>query len=123
MEQIKKRRGAPERILFKKGVSGNPAGRPKGSFSLVGLLKKKLQEHPKGKDRTYAEYFVDKVMNATIVKGDVAMMRDIIDRVDGKPKQAIDHTTKGEKIVILSSELQSKYDSNASAGTNSNGQA
>jgi hypothetical protein len=99
-EKVKKKRGAPEQFLFKKGQSGNKLGRPKGSFSLVGLLKKKLQEHPEGKDRTYAEYFIDKVMSKTMIEGDVAMMRDIIDRVDGKPKQAIDHTTNGKDLPV-----------------------
>lgn len=45
-EEKQKRRGAPEEYLFKPGQSGNPAGRPKGKFSLTTLVIKKLQENP-----------------------------------------------------------------------------
>ena len=38
-----------ERVIgtpFPKGVSGNPAGRPKGSFSITTKIKQHLEEHP-----------------------------------------------------------------------------
>jgi hypothetical protein len=31
---------------FKPGVSGNPGGRPVGSVSIVGMIRKKFEEHP-----------------------------------------------------------------------------
>lgn len=86
------------RMVFPPGVSGNPAGRPKGSFSLVEMIKNKLQEQAKDKDKTYAEYFIDQLIKKTVVDGDVTMMRDILNRVDGMPQQKVDMTTQGEKI-------------------------
>lgn len=83
---------------FVKGVTGNPDGRPKGTFSLVEMIKRKLQEIPEGKDKTYAEYFIEQIMKKTVVDGDVVMMRDIINRLDGMPKQAVDVTTNGENV-------------------------
>lgn len=84
---------------FVKGVSGNPEGRPKGSFSLVEMIKKKLKEIPEGKDKTYAEYFIEQLMKKSIIEGDVALIRDIIDRVDGKPTQRIG-TPDGESFNL-----------------------
>lgn len=84
--------------LFQKGVSGNPNGRPKGTVSIVTALKRKLEEVPPGKEKTYLEYFIEQVMKKTVVEGDVAMMRDVINRIDGMPIQSIDHTSGGEKL-------------------------
>ena len=68
----------------------NREGRPKGSYSVVEMIKRKLDEIPEGKDKTYGELFVSKIMEKISVDGDVSMMRDIIDRFDGKPKQNVD---------------------------------
>lgn len=95
---------------FVKGVTGNPEGRPKGSFSLVEMIKKKLQEIPEGKDKTYAEYFIEQMMKKTVVEGDVSMMRDVINRVDGMPKQQIDQdiTSGGKPFVPIYGSLSIK---------------
>ena len=85
-------------------VKGNPGGgRPKGSYSVVELIKKKLQEIPEGKDKTYGEYFIDQIMKKGVVEGDVSMMKDIIDRIDGKPRQNIGggEDENGEQKPIL----------------------
>jgi hypothetical protein len=42
---------------FKPGVSGNPGGRPIGSVSIVGMIRKKFEEQPE-----YAEEWVDKLL-------------------------------------------------------------
>lgn len=99
----------PETGLFAKGNPGGP-GRPKGSYSLVEAIRRKLEEIPEGKDKTYGEYFIEQVMKKTVVEGDVAMMRDILNRVDGMPKQETDITSKGERIMLMPSELIEKHD-------------
>jgi len=92
---------------FVPGRSGNPAGRPKGSFSLVEMIKKKLQEIPEGKDKTYAEYFVEQIMKKSVIEGDTSMMKDMINRVDGMPRQNIglDGGAEGLPINILNNVL------------------
>jgi hypothetical protein len=77
----------------------NREGRPKGSVSVVQAIKKKLEEIPEGEKKTYLELLVNQVMEKGLA-GDVSMIKDIIDRVDGKPLQTqeIDMTTKGESI-------------------------
>ena len=82
---------------FAKGNPGGP-GRPKGSYSLVEAIRRKLEEIPEGKDKTYGEYFIEQVMKKTVIDGDVPMMRDILNRVDGMPQQKVDMTTLGDKI-------------------------
>lgn len=100
-----------EKGLFIKGNPGGP-GRPPGSFSLVEMIKKKLQEIPEGKDKTYAEYFIEQMMKKTVVEGDVSMMKDIINRVDGMPRQNIglDGGEIGKPIAILSNVLSNSGD-------------
>lgn len=85
---------------FKPGISGNPAGRPKGSLSVVDAIRAKLQECPEGKEKTYLHYLVEKIMKKAIVDDDVSMIKDIINRVDGMPKQSTDITTNGKELNV-----------------------
>ena len=75
---------------FATGVSGNPEGRKIGSFSLVAILKNKLQELPEGQDKeTYAHKLILRMLKSAIIEGDGAMIRDIVNRVDGLPKASL----------------------------------
>jgi len=89
---------------FKKGQSGNSKGRPKGSLSLVSLLKEELEKFIKTADKkvrvTYAKALIKKVLKKAIVDEDIQMMKDILNRVDGMPKQAIEMDNKGEIEII-----------------------
>lgn len=76
-----------ERGRLLPGNTANPNGRPK--FSLVGILKDKLKEVPEGEDKvSLAEKLIDEAIKKAL-KGDTFMLRDIIDRVDGRPKQVM----------------------------------
>lgn len=70
---------------FKPGQSGNPNGRPKG-FSIVTHLKEMLQEVPEGRKATYATLITEKYLDKALVEGDVTILKDLINRVDGLPK-------------------------------------
>ena len=75
------------------GNSGNPKGRPKGSLSLVALLKKELEKeiaNEEGTDKTsYAILLIRTMLRKAVIEGDVVMIRDIINRIDGMPKQTL----------------------------------
>lgn len=78
-----------EDTQFKPGNCANPNGRPKGTFSIVGMIKDKLQETPEGQKETYAQLLVKKYMHKALVEGDDKIIRDLVDRIDGKALQKI----------------------------------
>ena len=81
-----------EKGRFKPGVSGNPDGKPPGSISVVAELKKKLEEVPidgNPEKKRYLDMLIIKVIKKALADGDVSMIKDIIDRVDGRPKQSV----------------------------------
>lgn len=73
---------------FKKGKSGNPHGRPKGSFSLTKAVKEFLLERAKN-GKTYGDNLKEAAVLRAIAKSDV-LMKEIWDRVDGSTKQSVD---------------------------------
>lgn len=77
-----------EDTQFKKGQSGNPNGRPKG-FSIVSHLKEKLQEIEEGQKESYATRITKKYIDKALHDGDVTILKDLIDRVDGKAIQKV----------------------------------
>ncbi len=105
---VKPTRGRPfekgNRIGFKPGESGNPAGRPKVR-TLSEELRARLQEQYRGKDgRTYsrlvAEALVDRAIN-----GDVVAIREVFDRVEGKPRQPFNLVVEEKQRAIFNAGL------------------
>jgi len=81
-------------IPFKEGESGNPSGRPKGSKNLSTILKEMLEAEidvvVDGKKEKKA--FKDVIIRKLIQKannGDLRAIREIFDRVEGKPKETV----------------------------------
>jgi len=73
-----------------KGVSGNPAGRPKSltlSEAYRRALAQPFPDDPQG--RTYAEIIAEKMVMSAAT-GEVGSAREIADRTEGKPRQAVD---------------------------------
>ena len=74
---------------FLPGVSGNPAGRPKGKLSLMAIIERKLEEIPKGETRARAEKMIEIYLDAILTGGqpDGTAIRHLIEMFDGKPTQ------------------------------------
>lgn len=83
---------------FAPGVSGNPAGKPKGAKHLTTLLFTALQKKVPGKDFTYQDKLVERILTEAIVKGKGDMIKLAMNYVDGMPQQGIDITSNDEPI-------------------------
>lgn len=86
-----------EKGQFPPGVSGNPAGKPKGAKHLTTLLFTALQERTKG-GKTYEDLLIQRILNDAIVKGNTSMIHMILNYIDGMPQQGIDFTSGGEAV-------------------------
>jgi hypothetical protein len=74
---------------FPPGTSGNPNGRPKLT-RLTEALREQLSEiSPDADEQTVAEQIAETLIKLAL-SGDVQAIREIADRTEGKPKQAID---------------------------------
>lgn len=74
---------------FKKGETGNPNGRPKLT-KLTDALREQLAEtNPDAPEETVAEQ-IARALISEAKTGNVQAIREIADRTEGKPKQAID---------------------------------
>jgi hypothetical protein len=74
---------------FPKGISGNPSGRPKLT-KLTNALREQLAEiAPDAPEETIAER-IAKTLIRLALSGDVQAIKEIGNRTEGLPKQAID---------------------------------
>jgi hypothetical protein len=93
-------------ILFKKGISGNPNGRPHKLPELDNLLAKVLGEE---KDGITAGEAILKALRAKATKGDVRAAEVLLDRAYGKGKQITEtNITTNEPLVIIRTERSSE---------------
>jgi hypothetical protein len=67
-------------MKWKPGQSGNPAGRPPKGEALTDILKEKVDKHA----------IAEKLIEVAMDKGDLAALKYIYDRIDGRPKETID---------------------------------
>ncbi len=74
---------------FKPGASGNPKGRPKLTLLSEAIRAQLAVVAPDADERTYAEVIAEKLCTEAAA-GNVLAAREIADRTEGKPKQAID---------------------------------
>lgn len=90
---------------FKKGVSGNPKGRPKKGTSLTELLREKLSQLDdngvSAKDKI-VQQVLDKAM-----EGDKDFVKFAWSYIDGMPKQSLDVTARtwAEALLIEEKKL------------------
>jgi len=77
---------------FTKGQSGNPQGRPKKGETLTDLLREKIEATKTAKEKqTRKELIIERLI--TLAEGgDLAAVRYVFDRIDGRPKESIELT-------------------------------
>lgn len=89
---------------FKPGVSGNPAGKPKGAKHLTSLLFEALQKKARDKngketESTYQDLLIQRILKDAIEKGNTSLIHLCMNYIDGMPQQGIDLTSNGESVV------------------------
>jgi hypothetical protein len=90
-------------MAFQKGQSGNPNGRPADGTSWAAVLEKIGGETiVSGKETLTKKEAVARKLWGEAAKGEAWAINALMDRLDGKPRQAIDHTTKGEMVNSIS---------------------
>jgi hypothetical protein len=93
-------------MSFQKGISGNPGGKKKGRpwrDAIERALKRRIAENDlQGIDKL-ADALIDKG-----IAGDVIAIREIGDRLEGKPAQAVEHSGM---IATTHEELLKQLDS------------
>lgn len=88
----------------KKGEVRNPKGRPPGPNSKTILrrffaLEEKTRNPVTGAEEHMSQLeilFLQQMAKAR--KGDLAALKELLDRYEGRPQQSIDHTSDGEKL-------------------------
>ena len=104
---------------FGPGNIANPNGRPKGSLSLIELLKKELEKVPEGQKLSYAEAFIKKVLHKAINEGDQQSQRLVMNYVEGLPTQALKVQGQIDHILYLPGVLIEKRGLSQITETNS----
>ena len=110
---------------FEPGQSGNPAGRPPGIPNAKTRYKRLLELTSKKANPVTGEMeeftqleLMDMAIFNKALKGDMAAYKEIMDRLEGKSMQSVDHTTQGDKILpILGGISVQTHDSNEEINT------
>ena len=77
-------------MAFEKGQSGNPGGRQKGEKIWRDALRRAIARR-EDDDPQALEKLADKLVSMAS-EGDIAALRELADRLDGKPKQQTEIT-------------------------------
>ena len=72
---------------FKKGQSGNPKGKPKGTLSLKTLLIDYLRSTDKGQKEANKDRLIKRIGKLSIVNGNEQMIKLIWNYIEGMPKE------------------------------------
>jgi hypothetical protein len=95
---------------WKEGESGNPNGRPKKGYSITEYFKEMLNSKPEVKDA------LTKSILKKALEGDTTAQKMVWNYMDGMPKQNMDLTSDGERLVfkiVKDSTLEDARDNNS----------
>lgn len=81
--------GNQEGKKFEAGISGNPLGRPRRTKLTEALIAKLAESVPAGGELTIADHLALALIKEGM-SGNVAAIREIADRTEGRPKQQLD---------------------------------
>lgn len=105
IQKIDRRKTMPH--LFKKGQSGNPAGKPVGAKHLTTLLREAMIRIANDKGETADIAMVKKLLSLA-TEGDLRAMELVWDRAEGKATQHVETTIKA---VPVNDEQREKLES------------
>lgn len=77
---------------FPSGISGNPKGKPKGTISVVSVIKELLKEITKtqtGDEKERLRILAGNIVHMAINEKDKDMIKLIVNYLDGMPKQTL----------------------------------
>jgi hypothetical protein len=91
-----------EKGRFLKGSIANPTGRPKKGTALADVMRDILETEPDLKNG------IIRVLLEGARRGDIAFIREVLDRIDGRPTVTADIHNTGE-VVVVPDEVYKKY--------------
>ncbi len=96
-----------------KGVSGNPRGRPRKDLCITSLLKEELDKIPLGEkhNRTWRQLLV--LAWLTGAMKNAVLLKELLDRVDGKVAQPLEVSGKGGKDLSITFQIGKGYQEQA----------
>jgi len=104
----KKTRGKPfekgHKYAWKSGQSGNPAGRPKSRTLSEAYREALRQPLPGDPSRTYADA-VAETLCRDAVAGNVIAAKELADRTEGRPRQAIEISIEEKKRELVNNAI------------------
>ena len=92
-------------MVFVKGQSGNPGGRPKKEWTWAKLLEKVGEEIEPETGKKFKE-LVSKRLWVSCVNGNIVAIKELFNRMDGMPKQQTE--IEGEVNIYLHKSLKQK---------------
>ena len=107
---------------FKKGKSGNPAGKPVGALSLTTKVREALVRIADGAQEPYEALLVKRVLKMAIQDGDAQMIKLIWNYIDGMPLQKLAGENGGPIIFQIAKEIANKNDIASQPSNDSEGQ-
>lgn len=87
---------------FLKGAIANPTGRPKKGTALTDVMSEILESDPLLKEK-----IIRKLLDGA-VNGDISFIREVLDRIDGKPHISAEVHNTGE-VVVVPNEVYQRY--------------
>ena len=95
------RKKLPTPASWKKGQSGNPRGAPKKAWHWAEVIRDAAERL--GSDGREYRVAIAEALLKEALKGNIAAIKELGDRLDGKPKQAFEVTDVNKEPIDLNS--------------------